>query len=120
MRVLTTLSCHSGSREGSVAYEKTSSGGRAISMLDTIGATVPPRWDAQSIALSASSRVPIADFSFARQRASQTTFGRRPLGREPGVRWREGIPKHGRTPSADPRARSNVNRTNLAKTVIVE
>jgi hypothetical protein len=31
-----------GNRKGSVTYEKTSSGGRAISMLDTIGGIVPP------------------------------------------------------------------------------
>jgi hypothetical protein len=42
MRTLTTSSCHSANREGSVTYEKTSSGGRAISMLDTIGGIVAP------------------------------------------------------------------------------
>src|SRR5262249_17894272 len=32
----TTSSCHSGNRAGSVTYAKTSSGGRAMSMVDTI------------------------------------------------------------------------------------
>src|SRR5262249_11969728 len=41
MRTLTTSSCHSANRDGSVTYEKTSSGGRAISMLDTMGGIVP-------------------------------------------------------------------------------
>jgi hypothetical protein len=42
MRLLTTLSCHSARRAESVTYAKTSSGGRAISMLEAIGATLPP------------------------------------------------------------------------------
>src|SRR6266536_5901507 len=35
MRTLTTSCCQSGNRVGSVTYEKTSSGGRAISIVDT-------------------------------------------------------------------------------------
>src|SRR5215813_6626970 len=38
----TTLSCHSGKCVASVAYEKTSSGRRNISMLSTIGPMPPP------------------------------------------------------------------------------
>jgi hypothetical protein len=42
IRTLTTSSCHSANREGSVAYEKTSSGGRAMKMVDTIGGIASP------------------------------------------------------------------------------
>jgi hypothetical protein len=41
-RELTALSCHSASRDGSVTYENTYSGDRAISMLDATGAIAPP------------------------------------------------------------------------------
>src|SRR5262245_18285711 len=41
-RTATALSCHSGNKSGLVAYEKTSSGRREISMLSTISAIWPP------------------------------------------------------------------------------
>jgi hypothetical protein len=42
IRTLTTSSCHSANRVGSVTYAKTSSGGLLISMSCTIGGMAPP------------------------------------------------------------------------------
>ncbi len=47
---LITLDCHSPKRAGSVAYRKTSPGGRAISTSDTMGAIVPPFTDRSVVA----------------------------------------------------------------------
>jgi hypothetical protein len=64
---LTTLACHSASREGSLTYEKTSSGGRATSMLETIGAMLllDLRQLDHHLAPRVQLRKPIPDFSFA-------------------------------------------------------
>src|SRR5829696_7257279 len=44
-RTLSTSCCHSANWGGSGTYQKTSSGGRSISMLCTIGGIVPPPRD---------------------------------------------------------------------------